>query len=191
MARRRSGLDLIDDVVDNAVESLFDRASDAFAQMRARNKQTLPTEYLAQKLTCASCRNPFPGSDMEMVHPTNGYGVCRRCFKFMWTAGVEKLKTLGKQVASGGGRPNEPRARADAPEAKPVGKPPWEVLGVAQDASIDEIKKSYRRLAMLWHPDRVSSEASADDKLKSKAMFDDIQRAYSVMMKVRSAPEVG
>ncbi|MBM3887291.1 molecular chaperone DnaJ, partial [Candidatus Dependentiae bacterium] len=30
----------------------------------------------------------------------------------------------------------------------------YEILGVAKTASADEIKKSYRKLALQYHPDR-------------------------------------
>ena len=51
----------------------------------------------------------------------------------------------------------------------------YEVLGVSRTASADEIKKSYRRLAMKHHPDRNKDDASAGGKFK------EAKEAYEVL----------
>jgi molecular chaperone DnaJ len=51
----------------------------------------------------------------------------------------------------------------------------YEVLGVSRTASADEIKKSYRRLAMKHHPDRNKDDSSAEGKFK------EAKEAYEVL----------
>jgi molecular chaperone DnaJ len=51
----------------------------------------------------------------------------------------------------------------------------YEVLGVSKSASDDEIKKSYRRLAMKFHPDRNVDDESAEAKFK------EAKEAYEVL----------
>jgi molecular chaperone DnaJ len=42
----------------------------------------------------------------------------------------------------------------------------YEILGVSKNSSAEEIKKSYRKLAMQYHPDRNPGNKEAEDKFK-------------------------
>jgi molecular chaperone DnaJ len=45
----------------------------------------------------------------------------------------------------------------------------YEVLGLSKGASADEIKKSYRKVAMQYHPDRNPGDKVAEEKFKEAA----------------------
>src|SRR5690348_9294302 len=51
----------------------------------------------------------------------------------------------------------------------------YKVLGVSKDASADEIKKSYRKLARKHHPDANKGNTASEDKFK------EISEAYNVL----------
>ncbi len=53
----------------------------------------------------------------------------------------------------------------------------YEVLGVSKNASEDDIKKAYRKLAMKHHPDRNQ----ADDAKKSEEKFKEAKEAYEML----------
>ncbi len=51
----------------------------------------------------------------------------------------------------------------------------YEVLGVAKNATAEDIKKAYRKLALKYHPDRNPGDKDAEEKFKEAA------EAYSVL----------
>lgn len=52
----------------------------------------------------------------------------------------------------------------------------YKILGVSKSASVKEIKKAYRKLALQLHPDRNQDDPKAQDK------FADLGAAYEVCM---------
>ena len=52
---------------------------------------------------------------------------------------------------------------------------PYDVLGVSRDATQDEIKRAYRKLALQYHPDRNPGDAAAEERFKQ------ISEAYATL----------
>ena len=52
----------------------------------------------------------------------------------------------------------------------------YEVLGVALNANLDDIKKAYRKQALVWHPDK-----HMDNKEEANKKFLEIQDAYETL----------
>jgi DnaJ-class molecular chaperone len=73
---------------------------------------------------------------------------------------------------------------------------PYEALGVKPDASADEIKKAYRRLAKKYHPDSTGGDKAKEDRFKEVSTAYDIlgdpeKRAKYDAMKRQGFPGMG
>lgn len=51
----------------------------------------------------------------------------------------------------------------------------WAILGVPRGASLEEIRRAYRRLAWQYHPDRNRGDATAEQRMR------EINEAYEVL----------
>src|ERR1700741_2803245 len=73
----------------------------------------------------------------------------------------------------------------------------YEILGVNRDASDEDIKKSYRKLAMKHHPDRNPDSKDAEEKFKEAKeayeMLSDAEkrRAYDAYGHAGVNPQMG
>jgi len=52
----------------------------------------------------------------------------------------------------------------------------YDILNIKSDASESEIKKAYRKLSMIWHPDK-----NVDNKEQATKKFQEVSEAYSVL----------
>ena len=60
---------------------------------------------------------------------------------------------------------------------------PYEVLGVSRNASIDEIKKTYRELSRKYHPDSYVGNPLSS---LAEEKFEQVQEAYDAIMKEKN-----
>lgn len=56
----------------------------------------------------------------------------------------------------------------------------YKILGINKNASENEIKSAFKKLAVTWHPDKFATE-SEEKKKEAEEKFKDINEAYSVL----------
>ena len=60
----------------------------------------------------------------------------------------------------------------------------YKILGVDKNATRDDIKKAYKRMAKKYHPDRVNTEDEAIRK-GAEEKFKEVQKAYETIQRER------
>ncbi|WP_093396393.1 J domain-containing protein [Thermodesulforhabdus norvegica] len=57
----------------------------------------------------------------------------------------------------------------------------FRVLGLPANASLDQVKKAYRKLAVKYHPDRLGPNAEESEVKKAQERFYSVAEAYSIL----------
>ena len=63
---------------------------------------------------------------------------------------------------------------------------PYSVLGISRGASADEVKKAYRKLSRIYHPD---ANVNNPNKAQAEEKFKEVQEAYDMIMYEREHGE--
>ena len=95
---------------------------------------------------------------------------------------ADAVEDFEKVVEADGSNLEYVRLLRDAREAFDKANEPdyYELLGVSQDATGEEIKKAYRKLALKLHPDRHHG-SSEEEKEENELSFKKIGEAYAVL----------
>ena len=56
----------------------------------------------------------------------------------------------------------------------------YQILGIDKNATLEEIKKAYHKLALQWHPDKWVNK-SQEEKKQSEEKMKQINEAYEVL----------
>lgn len=91
-----------------------------------------------------------------------------------WEGAVRELKELQEQDQTDGSIAKELR-KAELELKKSMRKDYYKILGVEKDADDNQIKKAYRKAAIIHHPDKNPNDEEAADRFK------DIGEAYETL----------
>ncbi|KZV63053.1 DnaJ-domain-containing protein [Peniophora sp. CONT] len=162
--------------------------------------------------TCTSCHTPL---EFAVPNPTPRQSTslsirCHNCASIFSHAFYPTQivgNTAHKATASTGGASGSGqgsgqqqavrRGRKIGTQERPLETGYYDILGVAVDATSDEIKKAYRRLAIKHHPDKNRDDPNAEERFKEIAIAyqtlsdPQLRHKYNEFGPKESAPEGG
>lgn len=86
------------------------------------------------------------------------------------------MRVADSGAGSGGGGKKRKRKEEEEVEGGEMGVDYYSVLKVPRTATVDDLKRAYRKLAMRWHPDK-----NPNSKKEAEAKFKQISEAYDVL----------
>ncbi|CAN0351842.1 unnamed protein product, partial [Laminaria digitata] len=86
-----------------------------------------------------------------------------------------KVKELGGEVLD---QARDKLKKANIMLEQSKKKQYYKTLGVPRNADLTQIKKAYRELAKIHHPDKVQGD---EEKIKSEKVFQEVAEAYEVL----------
>ncbi len=171
----KSEIDVVEDIMANGLKLSYKqqkKAKDAF-----RGARNSSSTFQSKAVTYF---------DLYQAHPEVLEGTILMFLKLATADGklLDIEERLIKTAASVFGIEEEHYLRLRAPYLPQGGKPAdidrcYAVLGCKKSDSVDDIKRSYRKLVVEFHPDKIVSKGLPQEFLEfANQKFKDIQTAY-------------
>ncbi|KAI0300680.1 X-domain of DnaJ-containing-domain-containing protein [Multifurca ochricompacta] len=125
---------------------------------------------------------------------------CRQTFSHTFYPNQVPTSMLNSVGSSSQGQAPTPpprKGRKIGTQERPLETGYYELLGVPVDATTDDIKKAYRRLAIKYHPDKNRDDPNAEERFKAIAIAyqtlsdPQLRHKYNEFGSKESAPEGG
>lgn len=112
-----------------------------------------------------------------------GLGIGRTDYVIIFQKHVSTNKA-GKQTSKSQQTQSQQRQSHTYTPRPKSGATAYSVLGISPTASDEEVKKAYRKLVMMYHPDKVEGMGE-DAKKQAETQFRKINKAYETLKALR------
>ncbi len=149
----------------------------------AHRRKTLLQMFVEIQLQAAYADGRLdPIEERILLHICDRLGVSQVLFR-----GLEELVRLQHRFTEAGGGAGAGR-RAEPPSRPALGDA-YAVLGVAPEATDEEVTRAYRRLMSQHHPDKLVAKGLPEEMMKLAAQkTHEIRKAYEMIRAARGVP---